>query len=932
MSRWTSRLIELKGGEARPVALAFAVLGLLVGGHTILETARDAMFLAELPPQQLNVVYVVLAVLSFAVAAESTALARRFGRRNALIATLVAAALAIGVLHALPVTKTTLMALYVTSGLVGAALLPQFWLLTARSFTSAQGRRLFGPIASGGVLGAVAGAGGAAVLLTRLPVASLLVVSAGVFVATAVLLALVDPQAAATPGASAKAAERGDGEERRLPAPQAADAATGRALARRVALLVALSTAALLAGDYLFKSAAARDLAPAELGPFFARYYAVTNAVSLAVQLLVASRVVRRLGVAAAVGVMPLLFLLGGAASVATGGVLLSALALRLVDGGLRHSINRVATELLYLPMPVELRERTKSLVDSVLTRSVQAVVAGVLFALSALDVLSPWLVAALVVAFSAGWLGVAISLRGLYLDLFRRALARGTLDGGADGAEIDLNAAEVLVEAMANPDPDHVVAAMEVLEQRGRVKLIPALVLYHDSEIVLTRALKILGRSSREDWIALGERLLVHPSESIRVAAVRALARRGRDAVLARAADEASGAVQAYAAYHLARRNPDVDLVAEPRIAAILDASEAGQRAQRGLLAAIFDAPDPRAVPLVLELVERGALDGDEVDIMHVARAMEAWPDPRYVAPCVARLARRKGREAMYGALAAQGEAALVALQAVLDDPDAPRRLRVHAPWSIGSHATQAACDDLVSRLETEPDGFVRYKILRGLGHIVATRDVTVDRASIEAYARRALLEHLRLTALRLAVTTPGHASSDAADAGAARALRLLGGLLLSKEEQALERAFRLLKIANRREDIHRVHKAAVSTDRRARSDAGEFLDTLLGARRQWELRLLFRIVVDDLTAAERVARAAPQLAPLLERPVRDRDAALALLIADRDDTVAALASAYALALGGEHRTTVTDARRSRATLDSLLGTSIIPGAVVAE
>ena len=108
----------------------------------------------------------------------------------------------------------------------------------------------------------------------------------------------------------------------------------------------------------------------------------------------------------------------------------------------------------------------------------------------------------------------------------------------------------------------------------------------------------------------------------------------------------------------------------------------------------------------------------------------------------------------------------------------------------------------------------------------------------------------------------------------------QLLRDLLADKQTQALERAFRLLKIAYRREDIHRVHTAAKSKDRRARSNAGEFLDTLLAGSRQRELRELFRLVVDDLEPIVRVRRAATWLGSY----PHDRAAALAALAKDRD------------------------------------------------
>lgn len=907
MHRWLARFFDLREGEARPVLRSFLVLFLLIGAHTMLETARDALFLTKLPPKQLNLVYIAVAGLSFFAAAGTFRLAARFGRRNALIGTLCIAAFTTMLLHATTPTPRVVMALYVFSGLVGAVLAPQFWLLAAQMFTSAQGRRLFGPIASGGVVGGVAGAGTAALLLARYPVTSLLFVAAFAFVGTALLLTAL--------GLPAHEENFALG----LPASDAdRPAAPSLALSRqpfvwRVALLVGLSTGAVLTVDYLFKSTAAQMIPPARLGEFFARYYAVMNGVSLVVQLVVAGRVVRRLGVAGATGVMPMLLLLGGAASFLSGGALLPVLAMRLVDGGLRYSLNRVAIELLYLPMPTAVRERAKGLIDTVLTRAVQAATAASLFALGTVGILSPRLLAAIVVVLCASWAIVALGLRTPYLDLFRGALARGTLQLGDEGPEIDVNAAEALVEAMANPEPAHVVAALDVLEQRHRTGLIPALILYHDADAVLVRALEIFGASTREDWLPLGERLLSHPHVAVRVAAVRALAKRGLASALARAADDSSSTVQGYAAYHLALGSSQGELAEHPRLAAIIDApGELGDAGRRVLLTAIADAPDPRTVSLVLAIAERGKLQESEVNIMVVAHAMEALHDPRFIPFCIARLALRPGREAIRQALVALGEPALDALEAALSDTTTHRRVRVHVPWTIAELGSQRACDYLMDRLEQETDGFVRYKVLRALGHIVAARDVKVDRAKIEKQARRTLVEYLRVTALKLAIERERPEGAEASPAQ-----ELLVGLMANKQTQSLERAFRLLKIGHKREDIHRVYNAAISTDRRARSNASEFLDTLLSGRGQRELRGLFRLVVDDVEPAERVARASPVLG---STPTR-RDDALAALIADRDEGVATIASYYALSIGAENlRASVDRARRDRPSLASLM------------
>jgi hypothetical protein len=214
--------------------------------------------------------------------------------------------------------------------------------------------------------------------------------------------------------------------------------------------------------------------------------------------------------------------------------------------------------------------------------------------------------------------------------------------------------------------------------------------------------------------------------------------------------------------------------------------------------------------------------------------------------------------------------------------------------------------------QLEQERDGLVRYKVLRGLGHIVVTADVKVDRGRIEGETRRNLVEYLRATAYRVGIESARRDGSEPSPSE-----QLLVGLLGDKQRQSLERAFRLLKIAHKREDILRVYIAALATDSRVRSNAGEFLDSLLSGRSRRELRELFRLVVDDLDPAERVARAISHLGPL----PHDRDQVLAALIGDHDDAIATIASYYALSLGIENlRASVERARKDRPSLDPLL------------
>jgi hypothetical protein len=893
------RLIDLRDGEERPALDAFVTLFGLIAAHTILETARDALFLSKLPAERLALVYAIVAALTLGASELNARFSRRFGKRNALIFTLVAAAYGTALLQHLPPTEGVLFALYAWSALVGTLVGTQFWTFAAETFTVAQGKRLFGPIASGGVAGAVAGAGLAAAVLSFVPVATLLLVSAGIFLVTAIFLTTVTTE---TPEAPAPARGAAGGDFLAL--------LRHEPYLRELAAFVALSTAAVLVTDYLFKSVAAASIPKAELGVFFARSYAVFNALSLGVQLFVAGRVLRRLGVVPALVVLPILLFAGGGGIVAAGSVLALALFAKGADGALRYSLHRVAGELLWMPLSGEARDRGKAILDSVLGRTVQAVTALGLLALAAASVGSPRVLAAIVMALSAAWLVVVARLRRSYLDLFRQALARGTLDPSAASPELDLTSVETVMEALSSRDAGRVIAAMDLLHEKGRARLVPGLILYHESADVLLRALRIITTPERTDWPPLAERLLGHPSEGVRVEALRALAGKNHHVAVVRALEDSSPAVRAHAAFWAAKDSERSPLeTGRIRELLALDGAD-GRKARAALLDAVRDAPDPRFADLVIAVLHGAeaprsrAGDGEADLVLRGAEAMTRVRDPRFVPILVRELGRRDGRRVLREALVHQGEPALDALARALRDPGTDPRLRIHLPQTIAKFASQRAADVLAEHLLDERSGAVRYKSLRALGSVVARAKVKVDAAPMEAEALKNLVAHLRLLSTAIHVGEGGEAAE------------LLRGLLEDKMRQSLERAFRLLQIVHPAEDIRSAYLALGSGDKRLRAQAMEFLDTLtLSTDRaspvQRDLRHALRIVADDLAPADRARRAARflgagasplrsrwSLPPEWTKAPADEQEALALLVEDDDAALAAIARSHARAI----------------------------------
>jgi ATP/ADP translocase len=883
------RFIDVRRGEGTPALLALSTLFALIAGHTILETARDALFLERLPASSLALSYLALAALGLVLPIYNARFVRSFGRRNALVVTLMIAALGTTLWHFQPLSVAALYGLYLWSGLLGTALAVQFWMFAGQLFTVAQGRRLFPGIAAGGVLGAVAGGVVAAVALEigarvsgQASVRALLLVAAACFIAAAFLLTAIPTEDVGTPFRTAKAA-----------APWRSGLAVLSAHPHllRVAFFVAAATFALLLADYLLKFVAKGTLAPGELGPFFARYYALLNALALAVQLLVAERLIRRLGVIAALTLLPASLLVGGAAVILSGGRFLAVLLTKGADGALRHSLHRVATELAYLPVPGEVRDRAKSLIDAVFVRGAQALGAGVILILSLTSLESTAVLAALVVGSAAAWLWFGVTLKGGYVDLLRSELGRGAVDPRALGVdELDVDSVEAVLAALSSADSERVTAAMNLLVEAKRTRLIPALILYHPSDAVVMKALDIIARIDEQDWRPHAARLVESASMDVRVAALRALGRACDAELLRPALGDPSPEVRAHAAFQLARceggRRPEEHPAIQQLLAeAATASSEVRRRIRLGLLAALREDADDKWLG-VLAAVAEGDPSPQVVDA--VAHAVMRVPDARFVPLLIDRLDGRDARSAVRGALRAIGEPAFEALAAALTEAGARLAVRRHVPITIAAFGTQRAADLLMAQLQRESDGLVRYRVLRGLGRLVTDHAVRVDGAVIEAEIEKNLIEHLSLLSLWLALD-----ATDEPEAARVSGV-VLRALCADKIRQASERAFRLFKILHRGEDVRSIYVALGAPDRRVRAHAQEFLEVLALAQGR-RCRDLLRIVADDLAPSDKVARAADHI----PTPPAGAEAALQRLGADRDEAMMALATFHAAALG---------------------------------
>jgi ATP:ADP antiporter, AAA family len=863
---------DIRPDERRGALAAFLGLFGILASHTLLETARDALFLARLPAAQLPWVYLAMAAVAVGLSQGPWRLLDRVAGSRGLSLLLLGSALTtfgfwwIGAWQ----SPWLLRALYVWTGVVSTLATMRFWLILGEQYTVGQAKRLYRIVGGGSVLGALAGAGLARQIAASYPAERLVLASAVVLGLTALGpgLLLRRPDAAARNAASATSVFR------------AARLLKAQPYVRGLAGLVLVSSVALTLVDYIFKSAVASHQPPERLGLFFATFYMVLSLAALLVQLVLMGWLLRTFGLHRALLGLPILVALG-ATGVAFGGGLLVALLLKGADGALRPSLHRTGTELLFVPLSDSLRARAKPLIDVVGQRGGQALASVVLLAELELG-RGDAVLAAAAVALSVVWIALAVDLKQHYLDLFRAALREGALRDSTDLVDLDLASLETLFGALSSRDDAEVVGAMDLLAAGGRTRLIPALVLFHPSREVVLRALELFSDAGRSDFVPVADRLLDHPDPEIRAAALRARTSASPDpSLLRRACADPHPLVRATAFVGLATR-PESQEAALAGLRSLVSSDAPGTRLS--LATAIRLQPAAVFEDLLLQLAEAPP---DEAD-GQVARAMGALHSERFLWPLVQMLGSHRARPEARLALKGYGERAVRLLDEALSDQALPHEIRRHVPRSLTVFPARQAIPVLLEHLLQEPDGMVRFKVLRALGRLAHREpEVPLDAFVLREAAARTLEAAFRLMHWRVlleqgashapARATPGH--------------ELLTTLLRDKEVHATERLFRLLALIFRGEDFKRIHRGLESSNPKVRAGSRELMEYLLDA----PLRDGVLALVDEAPDTDRLARALPFYVP---RPLGYEEL-LSTILEDPSETLRSIVAYHVGELG---------------------------------
>ena len=391
-------LFDIRRSELPLALLMFTYFFLVITSFWILKPLKTSLFIefydqsgfdllsfhlsapqAELLAKVLNMGVAFVAVVVF------TWLARRFRRQQLTFlftAFFLASYLAYGFVISSP-GGAVIWSFYLFGDLFSTLMVATFFAFLNDSVTPDAAKRLYGLVGLGGVTGGVFGSMAVSTLIASVSEAGWLRMC---FALGLMIVAVAwgagrmverDPPPEPAP-------EPPEAEPRKSGSP----ALEGAALVARspyllaIVAIVGLYEIVSTMMDFQFKSTVSHYLDGPAIRQQISTVYAITNGVSLVVQVFFTSFVMTRFGVGIALLVLPFAALAGSASFLAVP-VLWIGSALNTADNAFSYSINQSAKETLYVPTSKDEKYKAKAFIDMFVQRFAKSVAVVVTLAIT---------------------------------------------------------------------------------------------------------------------------------------------------------------------------------------------------------------------------------------------------------------------------------------------------------------------------------------------------------------------------------------------------------------------------------------------------------------------------------------------------------------------------------------------------------------------
>ncbi len=873
MKKIFGSIFDIRKGEIALTLLMFLNYYLLLVTYYFLKPARDSLFLVKVSPEMLPLVFIITALVTAPVVSLYSRASRKMPMNRLINFTTLIIIVNLFVLRWLVTINQPWIyyMFYTWVSIYGALTTSQFWLMANAVFDSAQAKRVFALIGLGGILGAFTGGEVTSIVVKYFDVSTenLLFICMALLGVTSVLVIIVwrkwGQKEVEIKKATRKRSEVIDN--------------VGKVVStifrsRHLTLTVGIIAMTMMVAsfvDFQFKTVSYQTFPDkASLTSFLGVFYGRLSLVSLVLQLVLTYRFIRILGVGGVIMFLPIGLTLGSLAMLIYPG-LISAILLRGADGSLKYSIDKTGRELLFLPIPLEIKKRTKIFIDMFVDRWFRGLAGGLLLLLTLVFKLSVQQISIVVLVLLAIWLVMTVFMRREYINSFRKAIEKREIDLSSLPSGLnDKSTVKTLVAALKSNNERQVSYALEMLSSAEGIKIADDVVplLNHKSAEIRDRAIRILQKQADESLDPKMEELIADENIKVRREAIKFLAlnageqRHDRMKALLTYDDPKvqHGALACIGKYGDDDEKALIDKTVVERILNDdSDDAEAG-RVQLAYTIGVLDNPEYNAY--LDRLLRDSSINVIRAAIDSVGRLNQR----QYIPWLVERLSNRELRVDTRNALAQFGTGVLGTLSDYFQDRNIDYNIRKAIPRVMRQIPKQQTVDILTGLLD-RVEASLKLYVVKALNSLRSKYDdLKFDEEKIEPV----LIDETREYYEIYQILYSNH-SFDKSEAS-----QLLKRALEEKQRFNLERIFRLMGLVYPPHDIFYAYQGFVSGQKALQANAIEFLDNVL----QRDVKKYVLPILDDLPV-ESVIRKGEELFKIR---FKSREEALEKLIQGRD------------------------------------------------
>lgn len=702
-------VLDLQAGEAKPVGIMTAYFMLLILAFLIGRTVRDALFLAKFGMNYLPYMYILTAVVVSITSQVYTRLAPKVNPRWLGYISIVGFALCFALFRMVAANNgglVALSALYLWVEIFGGLALLEFWNLAGEVFAPRQAKRLYGLVSAGQVVSNILCGALSSALSHVWGAENLLWLSSASLLCVLPLLVVIGNFRSGKRTAK-KAPPKLD--------PKDPTYRQHMGYLRAVAAVVALTFLSTSIIDFQFKLAA-KDAYPNkdELARYFGVFYASVGTFGFFLQTFFTGRITKALGVLETLMMMPGFFIAGSIFQVFMPG-LAAATGTKFSENTLRYSINDPVTQLLYLPLPSNLRLRALALASGTIKPWAVGAAGLVMLAVGSYGKAWPAAFSIVVIFFCVVWIALLTRLK------------RGYLGAVASGAEEsrrlvwerprldpkDPLVRETLLRTLRDAVPEKTDYALSLAEKVDIEGLDECLrICLQKSGTGRARVLRTI--EVRRDVSFISEvRACIDPSEipATQAAALRALAAlEGERAMplLRRGVGSHSPVIRAAALEGLISYCGEKGLsIAMADLDKMLAASDSAVRVLAVRIIAHTRAPHP------FQMLESMLADSEPEVLREVIRTLGIRCDEEALESLLGALSNPAASNVAADAVAKFGKKVVEPLVELLIDNGNPPHIREAALRGLAANSSAAAADAMATHLQSLP---VNMRILAAI------------------------------------------------------------------------------------------------------------------------------------------------------------------------------------------------------------------------